>query len=47
MNLLKDWIDYLQTLVNGQSDTEQYDNDEWSDQYYGLSEYREYTEIWC
>ena len=44
---MQDWIEYLQTLTARWSDNESVNNDEWSDQYYGLSEYKEYADLWC
>jgi len=44
---MKDWQDYLSTLTEPYQDNEYYSPSEYSDEYYGLPEYRNYCENWC
>lgn len=43
----KDWQDYVESLLDIPEDTEEYSGNEWSDEYYGLKEYRLFCEEWC
>lgn len=45
--MTKDWTDYLSTQTDEYVDMEHYCGSEWSDEYYGLPEYRDYVENWC
>ena len=42
----QDWIDYTNSLTEPWQDKERYSGNEYSDEFYGLAGYREYTELW-
>lgn len=42
----KDYIDFRGTIIDDDQDEVQYLPREWSDEYYGCPDYREYAEEW-
>lgn len=42
---MKDYLDFLHTIRS--NELIYYDNQEWSDEYYGCPRYKEYKETWC
>lgn len=45
--MTKDWLEYLQTQIDPMEDKEYFDNDESSDEFYGLKSYKDYYELWA
>lgn len=45
--MTKDYEDYRKTQTCKSDETEYYSDKEWDDEFYGLSDYREYYETWC
>ena len=43
----KDYIDFRDSLTENFKDREIYVGQEWCDEFYGLSKYREYSDDWC
>lgn len=45
--MTKDWIEYLQTQTEPVEDQEYFNNDECSDEFFGLKSYKDHYELWA